>query len=132
MNYEAYTLETLTQLGLPKILRGCHYISSGIEYLLALDNQIIPESGMLYAFAAQMYFLEPTAIENSMRNAIQTIWNNKENPELMSQIFGTYNMDKRPCNMEFLMLLYNYVRWHFEETDTLCKLEKLWYCHSAK
>ena len=132
MNYEAYTLETLAQLGLPKLLKGCQYISSGIEYLLALDKQIIPESGMLYAFAAQKYFLEPTAIENSMRNAIQTIWNNKENPELMSQIFGFYNMDKRPCNMEFLMLLYNYVRWHFEETDTLCKLERLWHCHSGK
>ena len=131
MNYEAYTLEILKNLGIPKVSRGCEYITCSIEYLGALDKQIIPNSGMVYDFAAQKFFLEPTAIENSMRNAIQAIWTNKENPELMSIIFGPYNMDKRPCNMEFLMLLYNYVRWHFEATDTLRKLESLWHCHPA-
>lgn len=123
MTYEAYTLETLKKLGIQKVLRGCEYITCGIEYLVCLDKYIIPNANMIYRFAAQKFFLEPTAVENSMRNTIQTIWTNKANPELMSKIFGPYNLDKRPCNMEFLMLLFNYVRLHFEETDTLRKLD---------
>lgn len=126
MNYEDYTLETLNELGIHKVLRGSEYIVSGIEYLFSFDKPIAPDSEMIYNYIAKQFFLEPTAIENSMRNAIQIIWSNKENPELMSTIFGPYNLDKRPCNMEFLILLYNYVRLHFEATDNLRRLDEIW------
>lgn len=126
MNYEDYTLETLNELGIHKVLRGSEYIVSGIEYLFSFDKPIAPDSEMIYNYLAKQFFLEPTAIENSMRNAIQIIWSNKENPELMSTIFGPYNLDKRPCNMEFLILLYNYVRLHFEATDNLRRLDEIW------
>ncbi len=126
MNYEDYTLETLNELGIHKVLRGSEYIVSGIEYLFSFDKPIAPDSEIIYNHIAKQFFLEPTAIENSMRNAIQIIWSNKENPELMSTIFGPYNLDKRPCNMEFLILLYNYVRLHFMNTDNLRKLDEIW------
>lgn len=126
MNYEDYTLETLNELGIHKVLRGSEYIVSGIEYLFSFDKPIAPDSEMIYNYLAKQFFLEPTAIENSMRNAIQIIWSNKENPKLMSTIFGPYNLDKRPCNMEFLILLYNYVRLHFEATDNLRRLDEIW------
>ncbi len=126
MNYEEYTLETLNKLGIHKILRGSEYIISGIEYLFAQDRPIAPDSETIYDCIAKQFFLEPTAIENSMRNAIQIIWSTKENPKLMSAIFGPHNMDKRPCNMEFLILLYNYVRLHFEGSDNLKRLDEIW------
>ncbi len=126
MNYKDYTLAILDKLGIHQLLRGCEYILCGIEYLLSLAQNVTPDSEMIYNFAAQRYVLEPTAIENSMRNVIQCIWTNKENPQLMLDIFGAYNMDKRPSNLEFLMLLYNHIRLQTESSDTLTKLDEVW------
>ena len=126
MNYEAYTQKTLASLGLPTVLRGCQYINMGIEYLLNLDKYTIPNANMIYSFIANQLFLETSSVENSIRNAIHIIWENQSNQSLMTTIFGPYNLKKRPCNMEFLMLLYNYVYFHFENTDNIQKLEKLW------
>jgi len=127
MTYKAYTRETLKNLGLKKVSKGCQYIHMSIEYLLSLDKYTIPNSNMIYSFIANQLFLETTSVENSIRNAIQIIWKNQENPSLMMKIFGPYNLKKRPCNMEFLMLLYNYVRFHFENTEKVQKLEELWF-----
>ena len=126
MNYEAYTQKTLASLGLPTVLRGFQYINMGIEYLLNLDKHTIPNANMIYSFIANQLFLETSSVENSIRNAIHIIWKNQSNQSLMTTIFGPYNLKKRPCNMEFLMLLYNYVYFHFENTDNIQKLEKLW------
>ena len=126
MNYEAYIYETLKSLGLPMVSKGGQYINMSIEYLLSLDKYTIPNSSMIYLSIANRLYLEPTSIENSIRNAIQIIWKNQKNQSLMKRIFGPYNLKKRPCNMEFLMLLYNYVHFHFEKTTNLQKLEALW------
>ncbi len=132
MNYKAYTDKTLTSLGLPMALKGCQYINLSLEYLLTLDKYTIPNSSMIYSFIANQLFLEPASIENSIRNAIQIIWKNQKNHSLMTTIFGPYNLEKRPCNMEFLMLLYNYVHFHFENTEKIQKLERLWYCNKKE
>ena len=126
MNYKAYTQKTLTRLGLSSVLSGCHYINMSIEYLLSLDKYTIPNSNMVYSFIANQLYIETSSVENSIRNAIQIIWENQKNQSLMKRIFGPYNLKKRPCNMEFLMLLYNYVYYHFENTDNIQKLEKIW------
>ncbi|MBQ8041123.1 MAG: hypothetical protein IJ274_14865 [Lachnospiraceae bacterium] len=126
MNYKDYTLAILDNLGIHQVFRGCEYIMYGIEYLLSLEKNVAPDSEMIYNFAAEKFVLEPTAIENSMRNVIQAIWTNKENPQLMQDIFGAHNMDKRPSNLEFLMLLYNYIRHQKTSSDTLTKLDEIW------
>ena len=126
MNYETYTLDTLNELGIRKLSRGSEYIVYGIEYLFSLNTYTTPDSEMIYADAAGKFFLSPTAIENSMRNTIKLIWTTKENPELMTQIFGSYNMQKRPCNMEFLVLLYNYIRLYFEGSENVKRLNHIW------
>ena len=126
MNYEAYIYETLKSLGLPMVSKGGQYINMSIEYLLSLDKYTIPNSNMVYSFIANQLYIETSSVENSIRNAIQIIWKNQKNQSLMKRIFGPYNLKKRPCNMEFLMLLYNYVYYHFENTDNIQKLEKIW------
>ena len=35
----------------------------------------------------------------------------------MREIFGEYNLIKRPCNIEFLMLLYNYMKYHMSSEN---------------
>ena len=126
MNYKAYTQKTLTRLGLSSVLSGCNYINMSIEYLLSLDKYTIPNSNMVYSFIANQLYIETSSVENSIRNAIQIIWKNQKNQSLMKTIFGPHNLKKRTCNMEFLMLLYNYVYYHFENTDNIQKLEKIW------
>ena len=126
MNYKAYTLDTLGSLGIHKFLKGAEYIAFGIEYLFLLTPFTTPESEMIYDDASKKFSLTPVAIENSMRNTIQLIWSQKKNPELMVKIFGSYNMKKRPCNMEFLVLLYNYIRLYFEGSDNVNRLNDIW------
>lgn len=127
MNYRDYTLDTLQKLGLHRIFRGCEYIACGIEYLYSMDKWKTPESNIIYYFIADNFFLEPEAVENSIRNVLLRIWSSKENPILMQTIFGSYNLDQKPCNLEFLILLYNYVRQNLEETETLRKLDTVWH-----
>lgn len=126
MNYKNYTLEILDNLGAHRLFRGCEYIVCSIDYLRSLNHFVAPDSEMIYNHAAGIYFLTPMSIENSIRNVIQLIWTNKENPDLMIEIFGNYNMDKRPSNLEFLMMLYGYMRLHLEDSDTLRKLDVIW------
>ncbi len=126
MTYEEFTLEILDKLGVHQVLRGCEYIVCGIEYIQSLNKYVAPESEMIYNYAAEKYVLTPMSIENSMRNVIQSIWTKKENPELMAEIFGDFNLAKKPCNMEFLMLLYYYMQIHMETSDNLEKLYAIW------
>ena len=127
MNYKAYTYKTLKSLGLSTSSKGCQYIHLSIEYLLTLDKYTIPSSSMIYLSIANQLHLEPTSIENSIRNAVQILWKTKKNLSLMVTIFGPYNLQKRPCNMEFLMLLYNHIHFHFKSTENIKELEKLWF-----
>lgn len=126
MTYEEFTLEILDKLGVHQVLRGCEYIVCGIEYIQSLNKYVAPESEMIYNYAAEKYVLTPMSIENSMRNVIQSIWTKKENPELMAEIFGDFNLAKKPCNMEFLMLLYYYMQIHMETSENLEKLYAIW------
>ena len=126
MNYEDYALKTLDSLGIHSLFKGSEYILCCIGYLHSLDKYIAPDVDMHYDHVANQYVLTPMSIENSIRNVIRRIWTTKENPTLMLEIFGDYNFAKRPCNMEFIMMLYSYVRLHLEDSDRLRKLDKIW------
>ena len=120
MNYQKCTLELLLKLGIKPAYKGCTYIISGISYIHAQGKYIIPDSEMVHTHIATQYRLAPVAIENSIRNVIQRIWQEKTNPDLMHKIFGKHNLTKRPCNIEFLMLIYNYMKYHmnWENSET--------------
>lgn len=126
MNYKDYALKTLDELGIHQLFKGSEYILCGISYLNSLDKYAAPDVDTLYNYVADEYVLTPMSIENSMRNVIQRIWTAKENPTLMSAIFGPYNLEKRPCNMEFIIMLYNYVHLHLKNSDTIRKLDLIW------
>lgn len=112
MNYKQYVFELLKKLEINHSYKGCEYIVSGIDFINSQHKYVIPDSEMIYAHISKAYHLSPVAVENSMRNVIQSIWADKKNPDFMCEIFGKHNFIKRPCNIEFLMLLYNYVKYH--------------------
>ena len=120
MNYQECTSELLLKLGVKPVYKGCLYIISGISYIHSQDKYIIPDSEMIHNHIANKFQLAPVAIENSIRNVIQNIWTKKANPDLRHKIFGKHNFIKRPCNIEFLMLIYNYMKYHMNcENDEI-------------
>ena len=126
MNYQEYTSELLENLGAKPCHKGCEYIISGICLIHNMNKYDIPDSEMIYTPIATKYRLAPVAIENSMRNVIQYIWKSKTNLELMREIFGEYNLIKRPCNIEFLMLLYNYMKYHMSSENITKEWKANW------
>lgn len=123
MNYRKYTIELLYKLGINHRFKSCEYIISSIEYIHTRKKYNIPDSEMLYDSIALKYNVAPVAIENSIRNTIQHIWTTKVNLDMMCTIFGNHNLDKRPCNMEFLMLLYNYIKYTLDFDNLLKEAE---------
>lgn len=123
MNYRKYTLELLYNLGINHRFKSCEYFISSIEFIDTRKKYVIPDSEMIYTYVSEKYNVAPVAVENSIRNTIQYIWTNKENINLMSTIFGEYNLDKRPCNMEFIMLLYNYIKYTLDFENQIKALE---------
>lgn len=119
MKYREYTSELLEQLGVSPTLKGCEYIMDSIEFIQGLDKYTVPDSELVNNEVANKYVIEPVSVENSMRNAIQLIWTEKKNPELMRTIFKDYNMGIRPCNMEFIMLLFFYIQCYIDYPQRL-------------
>lgn len=124
MNYRKYTIELLFKLGINHRFKSCEYIISSIEFIHTQKKYVIPDSEMIYTYISSKYSVAPVAIENSIRNTIQNIWANKINLTLMGAIFGNHNLDKRPCNMEFLMLMYNYIKYTLDFKNQLKEAEK--------
>lgn len=124
MNYRKYTLELLYQLGINHRFKSCEYIISGIEFIREQKKYFIPDSEMIYTNISAKYNIAPVAVENSIRNTIQIIWTKKVNLNLMCTIFGEYNLAKRPGNMEFLMLMYNYIKYTLDFQNQLREAEK--------
>lgn len=119
MNYRKYTLDLLYQLGIHHRFKSCEYIISSIEFIHTQKKYVIPDSEMIYTHIASKYNVAPVAVENSIRNIIQSIWTSKVNLDLMRTMFGECNLEKRPCNMEFLMLMYNYIKYTLDFENQL-------------
>lgn len=125
MNYRKYTQELLFSLGINHRFKSCEYFISSIEFIHTQKKYVIPDSEMIYSYVAAKYNVAPVAVENGMRNTIQCIWTTKADEDLMRTIFGSYNLEKRPCNMEFLMLFYNYIKYTLDYENQLKEAEKL-------
>ena len=58
-----------------------------------------------------------------MRNVISVIWQKETNKTLLGKIFGEYHITNRPTNVEFLMLLYNYIKYDMDKDGVvICPL----------
>lgn len=115
MKYKAYTIALLQKFGIQKMYKGCDYIVSSISFIAKNEKFFTPVTKVLYVEIAKQYNTSSICVEKNMRSIIKNIWSRPENSELICKIFGKYNLTKRPSNMEFLMLLYNYLK--YKHTD---------------
>lgn len=117
MKYEAHTLKLLHALGFHKMYKGCEYIISSINYISKNETYFTPVTKVLYVEIAKQYNTSSICVEKNIRSIIRKIWADPENEELICKIFGKHNLNKSPSNVEFLMLLYNYLK-HRRNTKT--------------
>lgn len=110
MKYKAYTIALLKKLGIQKMYKGCDYIVSSISFMDKNEKYFTPVTKVLYVEIAKQYNTSSLCVEKNMRSIIKNIWSKPENRKLIYEIFGPYNLEKRPSNMEFLVLLYNYLK----------------------
>lgn len=122
MKYKAYTIALLKKLGIQKMYKGCEYIVSSISYMNKNEKYFTPVTKVLYVEIAKQYNTSSLCVEKNMRSIIKSIWSRPENSELISEIFGPYNLSKRPSNMEFLILLYNHLK--YDHTASLSEISK--------
>lgn len=110
MEYTAYITALFRKLGLRKMYKGCDYIISAIRYMDMDETFYAPVTKVLYVEIAKQHFTSGICVEKNIRSVIRSIWEKPENTELISEIFGKTALTKRPGNIEFLVLLYNYLK----------------------
>lgn len=123
MKNEALTLRTLHKLGIHKMYKGCEYILSSMNFIDGNKKNFSPVTKVLYVEIAKIHNTTKLCVERDMRKIVERIWKRKENRKLIAEIFGEYNVEKKPGNMEFLILLYNYIKFS-EEYESLLSNER--------
>lgn len=111
MKYTAQTVALLKKLGIKKMYKGCEYIVSSISYMDKNEKFFTPVTKVLYVEIAKQFNTSSLCVEKNMRSIIKNIWSKPENQDMITEIFGPYNLTKRPSNMEFLVLLYNHLKY---------------------
>lgn len=122
MDYRSCTTELLQNLGLKKMYKGCEYIISSMEYMHQNEKYYAPITKVLYVEIAKDFNTSSLCVEKNMRSMIRIIWEKEDNKELLSEIFGCDNLEKRPSNLKFLTFLYQYIRRKIElyQRETNC------------
>lgn len=109
MDYRSCTSELLQNLGIKKLYKGCEYIISSIDYMHKNEKYYAPITKVLYVEIAKDYNTSSLCVEKNVRSIIKSIWDKEENIPLLAEIFGEDNLSKRPSNLKFLTLLYQYI-----------------------
>ena len=110
MEYRSYTIELLNQFGIHKRYKGFEYIISSINYIHQNEKNFTPVTKILYVEIAKEHNTSSLCVEKDMRTVIKNIWTQENNHEFIIKIFGEFYLNQRPTNIEFLMLLYNYIK----------------------
>ena len=110
MKYETYALELLHKLGIQKMYKGSDYIISSMKYISNHESYFTPVSKVLYVEIAKQYNTSGICVEKNIRSLIKKIWSAPQNEALLGKIFGVQDTKTPPSNVEFLTLLYNYLK----------------------
>jgi len=101
----------LADLGIPDHLHGYTYLQTAIELSLEDPQLVYNMTCGLYPAVALRHNTQPTAVERSMRHAIECGWRRCD-LEMQERYFGgKVNPDRcKPTNMEFIARITNLLR----------------------
>lgn len=86
---------------------------------------------ILYTDIAKLHNTSSYNIESGIRSIIELIWEQKRNEELIKKIFGTYSLDNKPANKEFLLSLYYYIKFCSDRMK-MTEKEHIYTCPKCK
>lgn len=99
----------LRNLGVPAYLRGYRYLREAIAMKIE-DNRQRYLTREVYPQIAQKYGTDASAVERSMRHAIEVSWS-RADTELVSKVFA-YHLARRrskPANGEYISQVADYI-----------------------
>ena len=111
MIYNVIVMKILNELGIHKKYKGVKYILTCIDYMEHHQHTFMPVTKFLYVDVAKIHKSSRYNVEQGIRRIIERIWDCKENSDLVEQIFDKTYDETRPTNTEFLLALYEYVKW---------------------
>lgn len=109
MEYDKRALDILKQLRITNLYKGCDYIASSIEFIHENNTTYMPVTKILYVDIARQYNTSSKCVEKDIRKVIEAIWRHEKKKPIISSIFDTHFINKRPSNMEFLLSLYRHI-----------------------
>ncbi|WP_294581689.1 sporulation initiation factor Spo0A C-terminal domain-containing protein [uncultured Thomasclavelia sp.] len=92
--------DLLTKIGIPRHLKGCYYLQTGINLVMEDINILSEITKELYPTIARIHGTTASRVEQAIRHAIKNTWENG-NKDILEHIFG-YRYKHRPCNSEFI------------------------------
>lgn len=115
MKYNIIVMKILNELGIHKKYKGVKYILTCIDYMEHHQRTFLPVTKFLYVDVAKIHKSSRYSVEQGIRRIIERIWDCKENDDLVKKIFGKTYDNTRPTNTDFLLALYEYVKWIDEQ-----------------
>ena len=128
MKYKVMITKLFHQLGIHKMYKGCEYIISGIAYMDKHSTDFVPVTKVLYMEIAKLHHTSIHCVERDIRIVIGLIWSHPENDILRETIFGKHNLQKRPGNMEFMVLLLNHIKYRLNLINLLAEKQLTFSC----
>lgn len=95
----------LQHLGITPNYRGFHFLLSARQILHNNPNALLLVTKHLYPYIAMIHNTSWSAVERSLRTAVQLAW--AHNPALLQQMAG-FPLTHKPTVSQFLSILIHY------------------------
>ncbi len=128
MMYKTYIINLLKKLGVHKAYKGCEYIFTAISFIAKNETSYSPITKILYVEIAKVHNTSKLCVERNIRSVIEIIWREHSDDFLIKDIFGTSYLQQRPSNMEFISLLYEYIKRTFPYQTNLRQVDLSFSC----
>ena len=108
---EVEVTEMLSNLGIPRHIKGFHYIRRAILISLNYKNGPIPITKVLYPKIAREFETTPSRVERAVRHAIEVAWCRGDYEYIHKLFVNTVSSTKgKPTNAEFISLVTDKLR----------------------
>lgn len=113
IDMEREVTEILTDLGIPRNLKGFFFVRAAIYYCIEDESLLKAITKRLYPKIAREFETTPTRVERAIRHAIENCCE-KGNLEYIQTVFG-YTIDGlkgKPTNSQFIAMIVDEVKLH--------------------
>src|SRR5699024_2938284 len=109
-------IEVIINIDLKTHLSGFNYFKTTIYKTIKDESLLTAVTKELYPAVADVYDVEPSNIESSMRHVIRVAWKDSKHARNEINKYGyKMKLNERPSNSRFISILSNYLRLNGSE-----------------